>query len=197
MRVVAAVERKRVDAVAVYDLAEFGRFGFELRLLSRDRHGLGRHARFQFQVHAEAILNVDLHRASHCLLESLFLDRDTVTANPERARDILSTSVGGKVISMPRSTSVTVTLAPVTTAPLGSRTTPTMAPASFCAQRGAASTSTIAASIKEENKAERVCRRGQRMDMTWLLITKPEGGKLERSQASLFWARRKFGYWNC
>src|ERR1022692_1068087 len=68
-------------------------------------------------------------------------------------------------MAMPRSTSVTVTLAPATTAPLASRTRPTMAPASFCAHSGVATARTI-----EKMKAERVCRRErEKKDMAALL----------------------------
>src|SRR5208282_592041 len=73
---------------------------------------------------------------------------------------------------MSRSTSVTVTLAPVTTAPLGSRTRPTMAPASFCAHSGVASARNI-----EKNRIERVCRRRKEICMATLLDAKPEGSQ--------------------
>src|ERR1035437_3141756 len=75
---------------------------------------------------------------------------------------------------MPRSTSVTVTLAPVTTAPLGSRTRPTMAPASFCVHSGVASARSTDARNTEKNRAERVCGRRKRMGMASLLDAKPE-----------------------
>src|ERR1035437_5438695 len=45
---------------------------------------------------ADAILDVHLHRASNLLLESLLLDGDRVTADPERAGDILSRTIGGE-----------------------------------------------------------------------------------------------------
>src|ERR1700688_2575830 len=70
---------------------------------------------------------------------------------------------------MPRSTSVTVTLAPATTAPLASRTRPTMAPASFCAHSGGTTARTI-----RIRRAERVCGREERMGMARLLGAKPE-----------------------
>ena len=96
MRVVASVQRKRVDAPAVHHLAQFGGFGFELCSLGGDRHGFRCHARLKRQVHADAILNVHLHRTGNGLLESLLLDGDAVTADPERAGDILSLMIGGE-----------------------------------------------------------------------------------------------------
>src|SRR6267154_3169441 len=65
---------------------------------------------------------------------------------------------------MPRSTSSTVTLTPAITAPLASRTRPTMAPASFCAHRGV-----TVIRIRIRTKPERVFRYERRLGMEWLL----------------------------
>src|SRR5208282_2766013 len=76
---------------------------------------------------------------------------------------------------MPRSTSVTVTLAPTTRAPLGSRTRPTMAPVSFCAHSGQES------AIKRTiTRAERICRRANDRGMANLLDARPELPPLDR-----------------
>ncbi len=71
LRVVAAVQGKRVDALAVHHLAKVGGFGFELRTFAGDRDGFRCRAGLKLQVHADAILNVDLHRAGNRLFESL------------------------------------------------------------------------------------------------------------------------------
>ena len=44
LSVIASVQRKRVDALAIYHLAQFGGFGFELRTLAGDGHDFGCHA---------------------------------------------------------------------------------------------------------------------------------------------------------
>ena len=82
--------------LAVHHLAQFGGFGFELRALAGDRDDFRCHARLKRQIHADAILNVHLHRASNGLPESLLLDGDTIAADPERAGDILSLIIGGE-----------------------------------------------------------------------------------------------------
>jgi hypothetical protein len=96
LRVVASVQGKRIDAPAVHHLAQFGGFGFELRTLAGDRDDFRCHARLKLQVHADAILDVHLHRASNRLLESLLFDGDTIAADLERAGDILSLIIGGE-----------------------------------------------------------------------------------------------------
>src|SRR6266478_282438 len=96
LRVVASVQGKRVDAPAVHHLAKFGGFGFELWTLAGDCHDFRCHARLELQVHANAVLDVHLNRAGNGLLESLLLDGDAVTADPERAGDILSLIIGGE-----------------------------------------------------------------------------------------------------
>src|ERR1700685_1143027 len=73
------------------------------------------------------------------------------------------------VTEMPRSTSVTVTLAPATTAPLESRTRPTIAPASFCAHSGEAGAKKMSVSNTGNNRTERVCERARRTGMAILL----------------------------
>src|ERR1035438_2058051 len=94
LRIVASVQGERVDAPVVYHLAKFGGFGFELWTFAGDRDDFRCHASLKLHVHAEAILDVHLNRAGNGLLESLLLDGDTVTADPERARDILSLIIG-------------------------------------------------------------------------------------------------------
>ncbi len=96
MRIVASIQRKRVDAAAVHHLPEVGGFGFELSTLGVDGHGLRCLAGFQLQVHAHAILNVQFHRASNGLLESLPLDGNGVMANLERAGNVLSFVICGE-----------------------------------------------------------------------------------------------------
>ena len=96
LRIIASVQRKRVDALRVHHLAEFRGLSLQLRTFARNCHDFGCHARLQIQVHAHAILYVHLHRFSHRLLESLLLDRDCVTADLKRTRDIFPSIVGGK-----------------------------------------------------------------------------------------------------
>ena len=61
-----------------------------------DRDDFCYSARLKLQIHADAILDVHLHRTRNGLLESLLLDGDTVTTDPERAGDILPRIIGGE-----------------------------------------------------------------------------------------------------
>jgi len=95
--IVTAVQRKCVNAALVHQLANFRGFGFELLGLASDRDHFRRHAKVKLQVHGNAILNVHLHRAGHRLLESLLLDGDSVSPDPERTGDILALGIGGEL----------------------------------------------------------------------------------------------------
>src|ERR1700686_1393980 len=81
LRVVASVQRKRVDAPAVHHLAKFGSVGFELRTFAGDSDDFRCHAGEEFKIHSDAILDIHLNRLSNGLLESLLLDGDTVLAD--------------------------------------------------------------------------------------------------------------------
>src|SRR5579863_784947 len=70
-----------------------------------------------------------------------------------------------RVRCVPRSRSVTVTFAPVITAPLGSRTKPTIAPASFCAHRVLDKVRQTRATDMEARTDEQGCGRRKRTSM--------------------------------
>ena len=82
--------------MAVDHLSEIGGFGVELCALGRDGDSFRCHARLKFEVHVDAILNVDFNRAGNFLLESLLLDGDTVTADLEWTGHIFSVMIGGE-----------------------------------------------------------------------------------------------------
>src|SRR5437588_5245766 len=93
----------------------------------------------------------------------------------------------------PWSTSVTMTMAFGTTAPLGSLTVPTMLPASFCAQAG------LAKASKHRVETKGITEREPRFHMVTLLGVAPEvlafmrHGNLRRRQ-SFFWDRHLLAY---
>ena len=96
LSIVASVQRQRVDAVAVDQLAEVRGFGFELRSLAGDLHCFCRGARLKLHIHANTILHIYLYRSGNSLLESVLFNGDLVAADPERAGNILANSIGGE-----------------------------------------------------------------------------------------------------
>src|SRR3974390_1520753 len=104
--------------------------------------------------------------------ETAFLNPpcSTVTTQRPMWRGLATYSPDSLVVVVklwPRSRSVTVTVAPATTAPLGSRTRPTMAPVSFCAQAA------VTDNRNRRARQVRVRKFGMAMRMTKLLGPDP------------------------